>query len=209
MKESRHIQLNEAKWDKWAETIDGKGFKYEYLRKAQNSLISILDIKENVQVLDIGCGTGRALGEVAKLTDGKGVFYGVDLSTKMIENAKEHFKNNDNFHFIKSSSESVPLENDLFDIIISTNSFHHYLHPEKAMKEIHRLLKPGGKIYILDPTADLLIVKIANKIIKLFEPGHVKLYSTDEFRRLILDAGLKYAGCNAINEAVKIHIGEK
>ena len=28
MKESRHIQLNEAKWDKWAETIDGKGFKY-------------------------------------------------------------------------------------------------------------------------------------------------------------------------------------
>src|SRR5258708_6708825 len=126
MEESKHKQLNEAKWDKWAGTIDGKGFKYEYLRRAQDSLITTLDIKENVHLLDIGCGTGRALAEAAKLANGKGLFYGLDLSAKMIDKAKENFKNIENFHFIKASSESIPLENDLFDIIISTNSFHHY-----------------------------------------------------------------------------------
>jgi ubiquinone/menaquinone biosynthesis C-methylase UbiE len=209
MDESKHIQLNEAKWDKWAESIDGKGFKYEYLRRAQNTLISILDIRENVHMLDIGCGTGRALGQAAKLANGKGLFYGVDLSAKMIEKAKENFKEGGNFHFVKSSSESIPLRNDLFEIIISTNSFHHYLNPGKAMNEIYRLLKPGGKVYILDPTADLLIVKIANKIIKLFEPGHVKLYSTQEFKNFITGAGLKYAGCEAMHSTIKIHIGEK
>ena len=94
MKESKHIQLNEAKWDKWAESFDGKGWRYDYLRKAQSSVISLLDIKENMNFLDIGCGTGWAIGQVAKLVDNKGSFYGVDLSPKMIEKAKENFKDN-------------------------------------------------------------------------------------------------------------------
>ena len=122
---------------------------------------------------------------------------------------KRILKTIDNFHFIKANAESIPLDNNLFDIIICTNSFHHYLNPDKAMKEIYRLLKVGGKIYILDPTADFWFIKIIDKISKLFEPGHVKLYSTKEFERLIIDAGLKYVGCEKIKAHQKVHIGEK
>lgn len=58
MKESEHLSSNREKWNKWAKIADGKGLMFEYLRNAQSNLISILNIKENQNFLDIGCGTG-------------------------------------------------------------------------------------------------------------------------------------------------------
>jgi ubiquinone/menaquinone biosynthesis C-methylase UbiE len=207
--EFKHTQLNEAKWDKWAKSLDDKGWINNYLRKAQSELISLLDIKENMCFLDIGCGTGWALGQIAILLNGKGQFYGADLSPKMIDKAKENFKSEDNFHFIKANAESIPLDSDFFDIIICTNSFHHYLNPVKALKEMQRLLKSGGKIYILDPTADWWLIKPIDKLINLLEPEHVKIYSTKEFQRLFVNSGLKYVDTKVIKMHQKVHIAEK
>jgi len=209
MNESKHISSNIEKWNKWAEIADGKGLKFDYLRKAQSRLISMLNIKENQNFLDIGCGTGWAVGQAARVARNHGTFCGVDLSPKMIEKAKENFAENDNFHFYVANSESIPLEDNFFDNIICTNSFHHYLHPKIAMKEIHRLLKTGGKIFILDPTADTWFIKIIDKIIKLLEPQHVKIYSTVEFKNLMEGAGLKYSGSQKIEHQEMVHIGEK
>jgi ubiquinone/menaquinone biosynthesis C-methylase UbiE len=207
--EEKHIRLNEKMWNKWASSIDGKGWKYDSLRDAQGKLISLLDIKENIHFLDIGCGTGWAVGEAAKLVDNKGLFYGIDLSPKMIEKAKDKFGDKDNFHFIQANSESIPLNDNFFDVIICANSFHHYLNPDKALNEMFRLLKKGGKIYILDPTADNWIIKVADKIIKLVEPEHVKLYSTKEFQRLFENARLTHTSSQTIKTISKVHIGEK
>ena len=102
MDETKHLKINEARWDKWAETVDGKSLRYDYLRSAQSGVISLLNLKENVTMLDIGCGTGWALGQAAKLIDGKGTFYGVDLSEKMIEKAKEKI------YSIKIKKKSIP-----------------------------------------------------------------------------------------------------
>lgn len=209
MEESKHIEINRGKWDRWSETADGNGRLYEYLRKAQRSLIELADIRENVNMLDIGCGTGWALGQAAKAVSYKGSFYGIDLSEGMVEKAKTNFADHDNFHFITASSESIPLSDNFFDIIICTNSFHHYLHPEKAMKEISRLLRSCGKIYILDPTADSLLIRIADKVIKLLEPAHVKIYSTLEFKEMMSAAGMAYVGNQKIQGQEKVHIGVK
>jgi ubiquinone/menaquinone biosynthesis C-methylase UbiE len=209
MDESKHIELNRAKWDNWAKIADGKGWKFDYLRSAQMSLISMLDIKENVDFLDIGCGTGWAIGQTAQSVDNIGSFYGVDLSQMMIEKASENFKEYSNFHFIRANSESIPLDDNFFDIIICTNSFHHYLHPDIAMKEIFRLLKPGGKTYILDPAADSWLMKVVDNIIKLLEPGHVKIYSSEEFKNLMSEAGLKYIGNESTKTREKIQIAQK
>lgn len=209
MNESKHTEVNKVKWDRWAKSADGKGLIYDYLRGAQLDLISLLNLKENIFFLDIGCGTGWAVGKVAERTNYRGSYYGVDLSVKMIERAKEKFRDPEHFTLISASSESIPIESDLFDIIICTNSFHHYLHPGKAMSEIYRLLKSGGRIYILDPLADSWIIKIADRIIKILEPAHVKIYSTAEFKTMMSDAGLKYIGSEKINPREKVQIGEK
>jgi ubiquinone/menaquinone biosynthesis C-methylase UbiE len=209
MKESEHIRLNEQKWDKWAPVADGKGWKYEYLRNAQNHVIELINLQENVNFLDIGCGTGWAVAQAAKKVNGKGAFYGIDISIKMIEKAMENYSDRNIFHFFKANSESISLPDDFFDTIICTNSFHHYLNPDKVMAEIHRLLRTGGKIYILDPTADYWIIKVVDKILTIIEPEHVKIYSSKEFRNLMTNAGLTYAGCHIIDKQHKIQIGEK
>jgi ubiquinone/menaquinone biosynthesis C-methylase UbiE len=209
MKESKYIELNEAKWDKWANSLDRKGLRNYYLRRGQSDVISLLDIKEGISILDIGCGTGWALRHAASLINNKGSFYGVDLSAKMIEKDRENFQERENFHFLKANAESIPLDDNLFNAIICTNSFHHYFNPDKALKEMHRLLKIGGKVYILDPTADIWIVKIIDKLAILLGHGHVKFYSTKEFKDLIADVGLKYVGHKTLRISQKVHIGEK
>ncbi len=208
-KEEKHLEINKKKWDKWSVTLDGKGYRNEFLRKAQKSVISLLDFKEGMNILDIGCGTGYALRRAAELNNYNGLFYGVDLSSKMIEKAEDNFKDHNNFHFVQSNAESIPLDDNFFDIIICTNSFHHYLNPGKALKEMHRLLKSGGKLYILDPAADNLFLKFFDKVAGLLEPSHVKIYSTKEFKELFSAAGLSYYKTVAIKSQQKIHIGEK
>ncbi len=207
--ESKHLRINEKKWDKWAKTVDNKSLKYDYLRSAQLGVISLLNLKENVSMLDIGCGSGWALGKASELINNKGTFFGVDLSSKMIERALENFKGRENFHFLIANAEEIPLEDNSFDVIICTNSFHHYLHPEKALKEMYRLLKQGGELYILDPPIDNWLSKIINKVFKIFDPAQVKLYTTKEFQELIAGAGLKYTGTKIIKIHQKVHTGMK
>lgn len=205
--ETKHIQQNKQRWDKWAPSYDDKRWMNNRLRNDQRKLVSLLDIKENVHFLDVGCGTGFAVGLAAKKVNFKGQFYGIDLSEKMIERARSNFSGRENLHFIQANAESIPLEDNFFDVIICTNSFHHYLHPDKALREMHRLLKRAGKLYILDSTADNWIVKIADKIHRLIESEHVKMYSTKEFQQMFENAGLKYTKISPkFNE---IHIGEK
>jgi ubiquinone/menaquinone biosynthesis C-methylase UbiE len=208
--EIKHIQLNKEKWDRWASWYDSNKLTSVYLRKSQLKLISLLNIKENINFLDVGCGTGFAVGQAAKIANFKGEFYGVDLSEKMIDKAKNNFSGLSNFHFIQANAESIPLPDNFFDIVICTNSFHHYLHPEKALKGIYRILKNGGKAYFLEPTGDNLIAKIADKILKLVELQHVKMYSTEEFRQMFDLAGLKYiSSLKKSKTRSKVHIGQK
>jgi len=202
--------MNKEMWNRWADadTLDNHGRNSRFLRAAQGNVLSLLNIQPNVHFLDIGCGTGWAVGQAAELVNGKGLFYGVDLSPKMIQKAKGNFSGRDNFRFMEANSESIPLDDDFFDVIICTNSFHHYLHPDKALKEMHRLLKNGGKVYILDPLADSWIVRFWDMLAGWREPEHIRFYSTREFQQLFEQAGLKYSSIKT-NWRQGIHIGEK
>jgi len=209
MNESEHIRRNRKKWDRWSEVADGQGPVFDHLRRSQSKLISILDLKEGISLLDMGCGTGWAVGQIARTLGFSGKFYGADLSEKMLARARENHQGLSNIYFIQSNSENVLLESDMFDIIICTNSFHHYLHPERAVKEFHRLLKKGGKLYILDPAADMFIIKVVDMLIKLIEPEHVKIYSSAEFRGMFIASGMKYLDSVPTGRGEKVQIAEK
>ena len=206
---SRHTQLNERKWDEFAKGMDDKTWTKGYLRQGISRLVPLLNVREGMHVLDIGCGTGRALGLVAERVNGNGEFYGVDLSEGMIDRAKAHFRDQPNFHFVKANSESIPLGDGSFDVIICTNSFHHYLDPVQALREMRRLVKPSGSIFILDPSADSLAVKVADKVIKALEPEHVKIYSTKEYRELFANSGLRYVDTKVLSSYQKVQVAAK
>src|SRR5208283_2091128 len=101
-------------------------------------------------------------------------------------------------------------DNNFFDFIICSYSFHHYFSPDKVLSEVQRVLKPGGRIYILDTTSDVLIVRIVDKRRRKKYPTHVKLYSSRDYKELYLRAKLNYIGSKSIRGLyTKVHIGEK
>jgi hypothetical protein len=70
-------------------------------------------------------------------------------------------------------------------------------------------LKPRGRIYILDVTADGSLTRILDILAMKLERGHVKICSTKEYQSLFEKAGLLYVTNKLILPSLKIHIGEK
>jgi ubiquinone/menaquinone biosynthesis C-methylase UbiE len=127
----------------------------------------------------------------------------------MIDKAKENIIGKKNTYFYQTSSESLPLENDYFDNIICTNSFHHYLNPVKALIEVNRVLRLTGRLYILDVTSDDIFLKLINGIVRKKEKEHVKFYSTKEYKSMFLQAGLRHIKSKLLIYPLKVHIAEK
>jgi ubiquinone/menaquinone biosynthesis C-methylase UbiE len=208
MDKNEHMKLNGQQWDRWAKTFDNKwNAPFRYLQK---KVISLTNLQNNMNFLDLGCGTGWAVRYASTVLKGQGNFIGIDMSEGMITKAKENAAEYKNVSFYKASSEELPLENNYFDVIICTMSFHHYLNPGKALSEAHRVLKPKGRIYILDGTTDDFITRWIDSLARKIEKIHVKQYSTAEYRQMFLEANLKYIKNQIVLfYPLKVHIGEK
>jgi ubiquinone/menaquinone biosynthesis C-methylase UbiE len=194
---------NEELWDARAETYDTR---YSFTRWTQRKLVSLLQLSDNPCLLDLACGTGWALWYAASRTNGQGEFYGVDNSSKMIEQAKAKSQGCGHLHFYKSRAEELPFDDDFFDVVISSNSFHHFSNPEKALREANRVLKLRGKLYILDMTANGALMRFLDRYFRKIEPAHVKLYSTKEFQALFERAGLCYITSKRIIPTIEVHV---
>ena len=197
---------NEEFFDSRAETYDTRfWFTHRGLRK----FVSLLQLGDNPYLLDVGCGTGSALRYAANRTNGQGEFYGVDNSSKMIEQAQAKSQSYGNLHFYKSRADELPFDDDFFDVVISSSAIHHFSNPEKALREANRVLKSKGKLYILDTTANNAFMRVVDRFTRKIEPAHVKYYSTKEFQALFERAGLCYIANKRIIPAVEVHIAEK
>jgi ubiquinone/menaquinone biosynthesis C-methylase UbiE len=203
--EDEKAKLNEELWDARAETYDTR---FSFTRWTQKKLVSLIQLRENSYLLDLACGTGWAVRYAASLTKGQGVFYGVDNSSMMIEQAKAK-SSFTNVHFCKSRVEELPFDSNFFDVVISSNAFHHFSNPEKALREAHRVLKLNGKVYVLDTTANNSFMRMIDKFSHKIERAHIKLYSTHEFQNLFEKAGLCYVTSKPVTLAIEVHIAEK
>jgi ubiquinone/menaquinone biosynthesis C-methylase UbiE len=206
--DQEHLQINADKWDIRARTYDKK--RYDFMRYMQRRTIHIMPISKGIGLLDIGCGTGWALEHAAKLAFNHGNFQGIDISPGMIERAKERSKMNSALEFRIADAKQLPFAEKSFDLTVCTNSFHHYMNPEAVLKEIFRVLKSKGRIYITDFTADGPISRLINNRQKRKEVAHVNFYSTKEYQSLFAGAGLRYISRKRITPLMmKTHVGEK
>ncbi len=206
-KPDKITRINEAMWDSRARTYDRT---FGFLRGNRRKLVALLDLGNNPVMLDIACGTGWALCDAADRANGHGEFYGIDLSEKMIEQAAVNLANYRNVHLGKANAEELPFNNDFFDYIICSNAFHHFSDPDRVVKEACRVLNSHGRFYVLDSTADSFIIRLADRLMRKLESGHVKTYSTREYKAFFQRAGLNYVAGKSISwSSWKIHIGEK
>ena len=160
----KHTALNQAKFDAWSATYEDK--RFDFFRRMQERLLSQLGIAEGSAFLDVGCGTGWAVRRATGMVGKKGAACGIDLSQGMIDKAKAAARGIANARFVQANAEKIPFKDAFFDRVICTMSFHHYLHPAVVMKEISRVLKPGGTVCIVDPTSDSFFVTWVDAITK-------------------------------------------
>lgn len=204
---SNHEAANARKWSARAETYDKK--RFDYFRWMQKRAIEVADISAGVRLLDVGCGTGFAVRFCAKRLDDRGLFCGVDVAPRMIELARSSSGELKNVRFEVATAENLPYADDHFDVIICTNSFHHYQNPSVALSEMHRVLCSGGRVVIMDVTADSFLVKAVDRRVRKRESEHVKFYSSPEYRGMFEQASLTYLRTKTVMPPMKVHIAMK
>jgi len=113
---------------------------------AEKALASLI-IKDDYQlVLDVGCGTGRALSRLAGNSRPGIEFIGIDPAKNMRVRAIERTKQNRNIKIRDGSFEKIPLESGSVDYMYSIFAFHWTTDLEASVKEIARVLKPTAEM---------------------------------------------------------------
>jgi len=181
-------QQNVKRFDQWVRTYNG-GRISSWLSEQQRRVLEWLRLEPDTWLLDVGCGTGRAVIQAAQRVT-RGMACGIDLSPGMIDQAKRQTDGHSNIEFRIADAESIPYPPESFEAVMCTNSFHHYSAPLQALSEIRRVLKPKGELLLLDPNRGGCIwVWLWDRIHRIFEKGHVKYYSEQELLVLLRKAG--------------------
>jgi ubiquinone/menaquinone biosynthesis C-methylase UbiE len=137
--------------------------------------------------LDVGCGTGTASRMASEIAQ---TVVGIDLSPEMIGRATELAASIGNVRFQVADSEQLPFSDDEFSAVLCSNSFHHYPDPIAAVGDMVRVLGPKGRVVIGDACSDLAAARVADRFLRWFEPGHVRLYRSGELGAFLYRAGL-------------------
>ncbi|QLE39683.1 class I SAM-dependent methyltransferase [Nostoc sp. C052] len=171
-----------------------------YIVNTLSFLKTWVEISPTDTVLDIACGTGEferlLLAEYSSQQ-----IVGIDISEEMLAIAKLKCSAYPQVSFQMASASRLPFDSNIFDVIVSANSFHYFDEPLAALKEMRRVLKPDGKVVILDWCKDYLICKIFDLVLKIFDPAHKQCYTQNEFHRFLQDENF------VVCRATKIRFG--
>ncbi|NDJ74676.1 MAG: methyltransferase domain-containing protein [Chloroflexi bacterium] len=113
--------------------------------------VSLLDAQPGDYVLEIGFGPGQALQQVAQRVT-NGYVAGIDVSELMFQQAKARNAvaiHDGRLDLRLGSVDDLPFESDSFDKVYAVNSLHHWPDQAAGLAEIHRVLKPGGKLLVI------------------------------------------------------------
>ncbi len=130
---------------------------YPWVRECFDIQLAWLGIEPNNTILDIGCGIGDRAKLLAGAAGPNGQVYGVDLSESMIRIAKDRNKDNGlSLHFSVANAMELPFENAKFDRVRTERVLLYVPDVTKALSEVSRVLKPGGKFIAFDLDWDAL-----------------------------------------------------
>jgi len=112
--------------------------------------LSALALQEGEQVLDAGCGTGLLLEQMAISVGEKARAVGIDPSPDMLDVARNRCRDMTNVELLQGNVESLDLESDSFDAVSCIQTLLYVKQVDAALREIHRVLKPHGRVAILE-----------------------------------------------------------
>jgi len=132
-----------TEFNEWAKAGRGPSMEKGH-RPVGEQAIQLMEIPANGRVLDVGCGNGWATRLMAQQASA-GRVVGIDISDAMVELARESSTAFHNVEFREASAEKLPFGEEEFMHVFSMESLYYYSDILRALKEIRRVLKSGGK----------------------------------------------------------------
>lgn len=170
-------------YDKKAENYDST-FDGKFTVKFKRMMCEAVCVNDSDTVVDVACGNGRLLHMLTEKNSFYG--YGVDISDKMIEQAK---KLNPTMNFYVAGCEKLPFENGEIDVMTVCAAFHHFPNIQKFAEESERVMKKDGVLYIAEVYLPTILRVICNPFVKFSKAGDVKFYSPNEIVSLFENNG--------------------
>ena len=169
-------EKSKAAFNRQAATYD-EDMKGQHARSLYPVLLEKLSHIPFQSALDLGCGTGEMLKLILQ-EDTHKELCGIGLSEKMLAVAKSKLP--EQVKLILGDSESLPFSDNAFDVVYCNDSFHHYPAPQNVLREVYRVLKPGGTFLMGDCWQPLVGRAIMNFYMRHSKEGDVKIYSEAE-----------------------------
>ncbi|MDO4731570.1 MAG: methyltransferase domain-containing protein [Clostridia bacterium] len=154
--------------------------------KHLNMMIKKLNITSGMKILDLGTGNGYVAFAIAR-NNKQCHIVGLDIVIDALKRNRLKARQQGlyNLEFISYDGKNFPFQNGEFDIIVSRYVLHHFPIIENCFAEISRVLKPSGKLLISDPSPTKEDGSgFIDDYMKLFDDGHIKYYTKEEFVNL-------------------------
>lgn len=183
-----------AEFTRWSESYDRCVLQWLIFGPSHRALIGRMQqrfgAQRPIRILDIGCGTGLFAARVREALPNATVC-GVDLVAGMLEKGHDRWhKLRDTAQAVQGDSERLPFASGAFDVVTCANSFHHYPHQDRAIAEMRRVLRPGGRLMLIDGYRDAPYGWFIYDVCVAFREGNVHHASRARFRQLMGAAGL-------------------
>jgi ubiquinone/menaquinone biosynthesis C-methylase UbiE len=146
--------MAEQAWDHFARLNAGDRFKAKSAEMGAAVTAAIVEesqVAPGMRVLDLACGSGEPSISIATLLKGTGHVVGVDFAAAPLEVARERASKRglNNVEYLQADVHSLPFEDESFDRVTSRLGVMFFGDLHKALSEMRRVLKPGGKVALL------------------------------------------------------------
>ena len=142
--------------------------------------LELLKLEPDMQVLDVGCGTGFATAGLLEHVDR---VIALDQSPHQLEHAYRKFGKRGSVDFHLGDAERLPFTTNTFDVVWSSGSIEYWPAPVRTLREFRRVVKPGGQVLVVGPnTPD-------NRLARTLANAMMLFYDEYEADRMFKTAG--------------------
>jgi ubiquinone/menaquinone biosynthesis C-methylase UbiE len=154
---------------------------------------AVADLSEGEVVLDLGSGGGLDVLLSAQRVGSAGKAYGLDMTDEMLALARENQRKAgiENVEWLKGTIEDIPLPDDSVDVIISNCVINLSADKPRVLREVSRVLRPGGRFAVTDIVADSDMDEATRRDMAQWTGCIAGALTEDEFRRQLAAAGLE------------------
>ena len=193
---SKHRPLDVELFERWGSRYERSWMQQRLFEPVHTAVLQQAASRFKPEsVLDIGCGSGRLLRKGHEYWP-EAELCGVDPAQKMLEIARQLTPE---ARFYLGSGEALPLPDASFDLAFSTISFHHWRDQAAGVREVARVLRPGGSFLLADFTLPTWLAWLLPRV-----------HSAAQMRVLFEQAGLDVqAQPGPVARFVRITIGTK